>query len=185
MAHREEFKFAAELADSAMTITYLLLGIVACKAAWVPCSLRPLPWCWTVCPPAPLHLPIPAHVLPTDCKLGDSFNLSLPITSVLPADVWKRLINLALLVRCLVACAWVAGWQCSGLLMFAELPTTLPCWLAASCPPPCRPTHHCGTPGRQQAPSYQGCLSQPRPAPSALCPFTASLHRHAQRQRVH
>lgn len=31
MSHREEFKYATELADSAMTVIYLLLGIVACK----------------------------------------------------------------------------------------------------------------------------------------------------------
>ena len=31
MAHREEFKYAAEVADSLMTLIYLLLGIVACE----------------------------------------------------------------------------------------------------------------------------------------------------------
>lgn len=37
-------------------------------------------------------------------KLGTSFDPSLPITSVLPPGLASRLINLALLLRCLVAC---------------------------------------------------------------------------------
>lgn len=64
MSHREEFKFAAELADSAMTIVYLLLGIVACEASGALCSLHPLPWCWKFRPLYLLYLPTPA---PTTC----------------------------------------------------------------------------------------------------------------------
>lgn len=49
MAHREEFKYAAEVADSLMTLIYLLLGIVACERGTREAPQRRLggrvPWC--------------------------------------------------------------------------------------------------------------------------------------------
>lgn len=125
MAHREEFKYAAELADSAMTVIYLLLGIVACE--WNEANAIKGPgvqpqsssqgclagWAHqdALLAEAPATCSVSGCIPAADCKLGDSFDKSLPITSVLPPDAWKRLINLALLIRCLVACAWVGGWH--------------------------------------------------------------------------
>ncbi|KAL4457812.1 hypothetical protein ABPG75_012677 [Micractinium tetrahymenae] len=67
MAHREEFRFAAEVADGLMSVFYVLLGVTAYS------------------------------------KLGPSFDHSKPITSVLPPGLVSRAINVALLLRCLVA----------------------------------------------------------------------------------
>lgn len=55
-------------------------------------------------------------------KLGPHFDHSKPITSVLPPGLVSRLINVALLARCLVACEGGGHWggqssaadQCNG-----------------------------------------------------------------------
>lgn len=59
-------------------------------------------------------------------KLGNSFDPSLPITSVLPPGTVTRLINLALLIRCLVACAR----RCCCRLLLALLPLVQPTTLS-------------------------------------------------------
>lgn len=124
MAHRSEFKWAVELCDGIMTCFYILLvrwgpehAVVRSDERTIDaCTVGHLLFFWRSQRHHPALLVTCAQACTAYHKLGDSFDASLPITSVLPRDGWTRFINLLLLVRCLVACELGAAWQAGCLL---------------------------------------------------------------------